>query len=116
AKFARDYNLPFPVYLDRKFAAADAVKADVTPEVFVLDGGFVLRYRGRIDDSYYARLKKNQQVTRQDLRQVLGEIVSGRPVSVQATEAVGCTIARDLSVREPKTREPMKPNAAQRND
>src|SRR5437870_311210 len=31
AKFARDYNLPFPLYLDRKFAAADAVKADVTP-------------------------------------------------------------------------------------
>jgi peroxiredoxin len=108
AKLAREYNLPFPVYLDRKFAAADAVKADVTPEVFVLDGGFVLRYRGRIDDGYYARLKKNPQVTRQELRQVLSEIVSGRPVSVQAAEPVGCAIPRD-----PQKRETTNPKAGQ---
>ena len=56
---------------DRDFAAANALKADVTPEAFVLDRNFVLRYRGRIDNAYYARLKKNQQVTTNELRQVL---------------------------------------------
>src|SRR2546430_5350171 len=50
----------------------------VTPEAFVLDGGFVLRYRGRIDNAYFERLKKNQQVTTNDLRQVLAEVVTGR--------------------------------------
>src|SRR5262249_26122550 len=60
AKHAKEFNLTFPVVLDRKLAAADAVKAEITPEAFVLDGDFVLRYRGRIDNSYYARLKKNQ--------------------------------------------------------
>jgi peroxiredoxin len=95
AKQARAFDLPFPVYLDRKLAAADALKADVTPEVFLLDCDFVLRYRGRIDNGYYARLKKNQQVTKQDLRQALGELVSGRKLSVQATEPIGCSIPRD---------------------
>jgi peroxiredoxin len=95
AKQAKDANLPFPVMLDKKFAVADAVKAEFTPEVFVLDGNFVLQYRGRIDDSFYARLKKNQQVTKQDLLQVLSEIVSGRPVSIKATEPIGCGIVRE---------------------
>src|SRR6266545_2480692 len=95
AKLARTFALPFPVYLDRNFAAADALKAEITPEAFVLDGGFVLRYRGRIDNSYFARLKKNQQITTNDLRQVLAEVVTGRPISVSATEAIGCFIPRE---------------------
>src|SRR5262249_5023863 len=32
AKLTRDFNLPFPVYLDRNFAAVDALKAEITPE------------------------------------------------------------------------------------
>jgi peroxiredoxin len=99
AKQARAFNLPFPVLKDAGFKAVDALQAEITPEVFVLDGDFVLRYRGRIDDSYYARLKKNPQVTREDLRQVLGEMLSGRPVSVSATEAVGCTIQREAPAK-----------------
>jgi peroxiredoxin len=94
AKHARDFNLPFPVLKDAGFKATGALGAEITPEAFVLDSGFVLRYRGRIDDNYQARLKRNQKITREDLRQVLGEILSGRPVSVPVTEAVGCAIAR----------------------
>ena len=95
AKQAKEFDMQFPVMLDKKFVVADAVKAQYTPEVFVLDGNFVLQYRGRIDDGFYARLKKNQQITNHDLRQVLSEIVSGRPVSVKATEPIGCTILRE---------------------
>ena len=94
AKQARQFNLPFPVYVDRDRRATNALKAETTPECFVLDGAYVLRYRGRIDDSYYERLKKHPRTTRQDLRQVVGELLSGRPVSVAATRAVGCPIAR----------------------
>ena len=82
----------------------NALKAETTPECFVLDGGYTLRYRGRIDDSYYERLKKHPRATRQDLRQVLGELLSGRPVSVPATRAVGCPITRaDKPATKPAT-------------
>lgn len=93
AKLARDYSLPFVVAPDVKLAAAEALKAEVTPEVFVLDGDFVLRYRGRIDNGYYARLK-HKPVTENNLQQTLGEVLSGRPVSIKATEAIGCGIPR----------------------
>ena len=58
ARSVREYKIPFPVYADRKLAVANAVEADFTPEAFLLDSTFVLRYRGRINDEYSARLKK----------------------------------------------------------
>jgi len=97
AQHAKEFKLPFPVVLDKRFAGADAVAATHTPEVFVLDAGFVLRYRGRIDDAYYARLKRNQQVTQHDLRQALDDILSGRPVRTAVTAPVGCPIHRPLA-------------------
>ncbi len=95
AKHGRDFNLNFPVFRDEKLTGADAFAALVTPEVFVLDGDYVLRYRGRIDDGYAERLKKHPQVKTHNLKQVLGELLSGRPVSEPATLAVGCPIDRD---------------------
>jgi peroxiredoxin len=50
AKSAKEFDLAFPVFKDAGMRAAEAVKAGFTPEVFVLDGNFVLRYRGRIDN------------------------------------------------------------------
>jgi peroxiredoxin len=94
AKHVKEFSLAFPVFKDDKLRAADAVKAEVTPEVFVLDGNFVLRYRGRIDDSWSDRLKKHQQVTKHELRQTLAELVTGRPVSAEPTKAVGCSVPR----------------------
>lgn len=96
AKLGKHYRLPFPVVLDKGLKAANALQANVTPEVFVLDGRFVLRYRGRIDNAYYARLKRNPEVTAHDLHQVIGELLSGRSVSNPATTAIGCFIPRDL--------------------
>lgn len=95
AKQAKEFNLNFPVFLDKNLTAAHALEANFTPEVFVLDGDFTLRYRGRIDNSYSERLKKHPQVTRHDLKQVIGEILSGRPVAEPATLAVGCAIVRE---------------------
>jgi peroxiredoxin len=99
-KQAREYALPFPVYRDDKFAAADALKAEMVPEAFILDGQhYLLRYRGRIDNSYAARLKKNIAVTKHELRQGLDELLAGKDVSEPVTEAVGCKIVRDATAR-----------------
>jgi peroxiredoxin/mono/diheme cytochrome c family protein len=97
AKQAKEYALGFPVYRDAR-SAAEALKADVTPEAFVLDRDFVLRYRGRIDDQYAARLKKNAEVRSHDLRQALDDMLAGKPVHEAATKAVGCP----LPSRRPK--------------
>jgi len=95
AKSAKHYDLAFPVFKDERLKAADALKAEYTPEVFVLDGDFTLRYRGRIDNMYSERLKKHKEITEHNLRQTIAELVTGRPVSVPATHAIGCKIYRE---------------------
>jgi mono/diheme cytochrome c family protein len=93
-KQAKEFRLGFPVYKDDGLAAADALKAATTPEAFVLDRHSVLRYRGRIDNGYYARLKKNPQVTSQDLKNALDDLLAGKPLRQPATPSVGCPIVR----------------------
>jgi peroxiredoxin len=89
---AREYGLGFPLVRDEKHVAVAALRAEINPSVFVLDGAFVLRYQGRIDDAYSARLKKNQRVSRQDVRLALDELLSGKSVSVAVTRPFGCPI------------------------
>src|SRR5690348_13324120 len=86
AAFARQHGIDFPLLKDLNGRAADLFGAERTPEVFVLDAGRVVRYRGRIDDRYgvgYARDKP----TRSDLVTALDELLAGKPVSVPVTAA-----------------------------
>ena len=92
AKLGEEYKLNFPLFKDEHFRAADVFKAEASPSVFVLDHKFVLRYRGRIDNGYYARLKKNGRTTRNDLQQALDELLAGKFVSEPATKPIGCPI------------------------
>ncbi len=90
-----EYKLPFPVLKDDKTKVADHFKARVAPEAFVLDHNRVMRYRGRIDNAYSARLKPNRQTTEHDLKAALDALLAGKDVPTPATTAVGCPIVRD---------------------
>ncbi|MBM3983244.1 MAG: redoxin domain-containing protein [Planctomycetes bacterium] len=92
AKKATEFKYPFPVVSDSNRAAAEAFKATVTPEAFVLDSNLVMRYRGRIDNQYYGRLKKNPQVTEHDLKAALDALIAGKEIATTATRAIGCHI------------------------
>lgn len=86
---ARKNGLAFLILKDHENHIADYFGATVTPEVFVLNPEFKILYHGRIDDS-----RRVEKVTKNDLRQVLDDILAGKPVSVQETRAFGCTIKR----------------------
>jgi thiol-disulfide isomerase/thioredoxin len=94
ARRIAEFKVPFPVYRDEKQAALQAFKAQVASEVCLLDGDFVLRYQGRIDDGYRDRLKPNVQITHHDLRRALDEVLGGKMVTVPVTAPVGCALAR----------------------
>lgn len=97
-----EFKLPFPVFVDAKQTIADAFKAHTTPEAFVLDQHSMMRYRGRIDNLYNARLKANPKVTEHDLRNALNNVVAGEPVKTPVTKAIGCPIPlRDVVVKTP---------------
>jgi hypothetical protein len=92
ARQALAFDLRFPIFPDQGRAAVRAFQAKVTPEVFLLDEQLVLRYRGRIDDQYAARLKRKNKVSSDDLRRALDEVLAGKPVTRPVTQAIGCPI------------------------
>ena len=59
AKASAGFKLMMPVVLDSRKELAAGLQARTTPEAFVLDGEGMVRYRGRIDNAYSARLKRN---------------------------------------------------------
>lgn len=95
AKVAAPFKLAVPVLHDANKEFAKAFRATVTPEVFVLDADGVVRYRGRIDDAYSARLKRNPKITSRDLDDALAAVLAGKPVATPMTKPVGCPIEYD---------------------
>ncbi|MEO6809454.1 MAG: redoxin domain-containing protein [Isosphaeraceae bacterium] len=92
AKHAKEYELTFPVGRDRRGTLAAKLGATVTPEAVVLDDQGKIRYRGRIDDQYAARQKRNQNPRTQELRDAIAAVTTGREVKIPRTEAVGCPL------------------------
>ena len=92
AKHAREFHLNFPVVQDRDGSITARFAAKVTPEVFVYDASKQLRYRGRIDDQYAARGKRNAHHQTNDLRDAVDAVIAGRLVAVAAADAVGCPV------------------------
>lgn len=89
AGHAKDNKFSFPVLKDVNNIIADKYDAQVTPEIYVVNGSLELLYHGRIDDS-----RKEGDVKTHNLINALDEILDGKDVSVKQTKAFGCTIKR----------------------
>lgn len=98
AAHAKKYAIPFPVLRDEDGAIADRFGAKRTPEAFVLDPSFTIRYRGRIDDQYGIDVQRTKP-TRRDLYEALLEVAEGKKVSVPSTAVAGCLIGRGKATR-----------------
>ena len=89
ASHAKQHGFSFPVLKDPGNLQADRFGAQVTPEAFVFDAGWTLRYHGRIDDN-----QRGDNITSGDLRAALDALLAGKDVPVKETKAFGCTIKR----------------------
>jgi hypothetical protein len=103
ARSGKEFRPGFPVVRDDRGEAVNAFRAEKTPECFVLDGGLVLRYRGRIDDAFADRLRPNKEVSRRDLVAALDAVLVGKPVRAPIVPAVGCPIPRTTTAGKPTT-------------
>jgi hypothetical protein len=93
ARHIREYAFPAIGERDRDHTLAKTAGATITPEAAVFDKSGRLVYVGRIDDRFVELGRERQVATRQDLRNVLSALVSGKPVKPSKTQAVGCFIA-----------------------
>lgn len=72
---AREAGYVFPYLCDVGGRVAESLEVTQTPEFLVFDGGFVLRYQGRFDDSSPER--PEVPVTGRDVRRVCEAILAG---------------------------------------
>jgi peroxiredoxin len=89
AEHAKVHGFSFPILKDAGNVEADAFGAQVTPEAYVYDASWVLRYHGRIDDNMNVEHAKSP-----DLRNALDAVLAGKDAPVKETKAFGCSIKR----------------------
>lgn len=86
---ASEKHFTFAVLKDDGNKIADRLGATRTPETYVIDAGGKLVYHGRIDNS-----QNTANITSNDLREALDEMLAGKPISKTGGAAFGCTIKR----------------------
>jgi peroxiredoxin len=93
ADHARAHGLDFLILKDEGNQIADRLGASVTPEVFLLDSTWTLRYHGALGNSHQPTTNPDK-TTDDEIRPALDDILGGKPVAVTETKAFGCTIKR----------------------
>ena len=85
---AKDKGFSFPYLYDGENQKVSRAYGPVaTPHVFVFDRQRKLRFVGRIDNS-----DKPQRATSRETRDAIEALLAGKPVPVEKTKVVGCSI------------------------
>lgn len=96
AAHALDHEIPFPVVHDEGQRQADSLGVTVTPEVCVIDRGFVLRYRGPVDQSAAVDTPRVPDASRENLEDAIAEVLRDRWVTVPMARAEGDPLRRTV--------------------
>lgn len=91
-EFQLKYDLQFEMLFDSDNQLAHAMKASVTPEVFVLNRLGKIMYSGKIDDWVNALGKKKLEVSEHYLRNSLLAFRDGSVINPKRTKPIGCLI------------------------
>lgn len=85
---AREKSYPFFYAVDESQQFAKKMQAVCTPDFFVFDSQHLLRYRGRLDDSW----RDPKKVRRSELLEAARALARGGPVDPDMKPAMGCSI------------------------
>lgn len=88
---ARELGYVFPYVQDFTQNVAKAYDAVCTPDPYLyenVNGDFLLRYRGRIDDNW----KDEKAVRVRDLAEAIEAILGRQPVAIDQKPSMGCSI------------------------
>ncbi len=87
----KEHNFPWVYLRDESQEVALAYGALRTPHFYVFDGNRKLVYTGRAVD----QPQDSSRVSVNDLNRVLEELTSGKEVSIQVTNPIGCNVKWD---------------------
>ncbi len=91
--YRQRHKITFQMLKDLGNKVADAFAAERTPEVFLLDSTFTVRYHGRIDDQYYVGGSRARPEI-SELSDAIKQLLKGEDISVTETPVEGCHIGR----------------------
>lgn len=95
--YTHRHHLTFPMLKDPGNKIADAFEAQRTPEVFLLDSTFTVKYHGRIDDQYFVGGSREKPEV-SELSDAIEQLLAGKQITVQETPVAGCHIGRVKNV------------------
>ena len=85
---AKEKGFQFPYTVDETSDVARAFGAARTPEIYLFDASGKLVYHGAVDDNS----EDASAVEQHYLRDAVGNLVAGKPLTVAETKALGCSI------------------------
>jgi len=85
---AKEMGYVFPYLRDETQEIGRAYDAACTPDIFLYDRNRILKYRGRIDDSW----KDETKVTRKELRIAIDKLLEDREIDFDMIPTIGCSI------------------------
>ncbi len=91
ARHAKEHGLPYSVVQDKN-SLVQMLGVTKTPEAVVLDDQGKIRYRGRIDDQFADRGKRNAHPEHSDLKEAIAALLGGQEPAKPWPTAVGCPV------------------------
>jgi thiol-disulfide isomerase/thioredoxin len=88
ARRAKEKNYPFIYLHDENQSLAKSFGAVCTPDFFVYNKNYILKYRGRLDDSW----KDQNRVTSRELYKACNDLLISDDISFKQTPSMGCNI------------------------
>jgi thioredoxin-related protein len=85
-----DNDQTISFYVDLDFKLAKQLKAQITPEVFILDSLGNIFYQGAFNDYYRSIGAHKTQVDRHYVSEALTAAIGNQPYTPRVTTAVGC--------------------------
>jgi peroxiredoxin len=90
-EWAAKHNLPYPILDDRSGKVGRAYSATNTPHMFIIDQKGNVVYEGAIDNAAMGKPRAGEDLINY-VDKALGELISGKPMSVTKTDAYGCNV------------------------
>lgn len=92
ASFKKKYDITYPLLNDQNFTLVSALKATITPEVFLLDQWGKIVYQGAIDDWVIRLGKTKQQASVNYLEKAIEALLHHTTIETPYIKPIGCYI------------------------
>jgi peroxiredoxin len=89
--FIKEYQLSYPVLLDKDGKVGKLYKATNTPHIFIVDAKGVIAYQGAVDNAPLAK-KPEKEAYVNYAEKALDELIAGKSVSRTETKPYGCSV------------------------